>query len=170
MAGTTSKENGKKGGRPKGSKSQATLEREAVLEAFRQKAMQSADVIFHSQLTLARGYSYLYKIKKKKVIGPRGGVSYVAQKPELVTAQWEIEAYLLGLVEEGDLDDEYDPAATYYYIVTKDPNNQAADSLLDRTFGKASQSIALTGENGGPVKVDITSQLAKVYGPTDEVS
>ena len=130
------RENGKKGGRPPGTKSLATLEKEAVLVAFKQKAMKVADILFDSQLTLAKGQTMLYKIEKELVIGPKGGKKYVNSKPKLVTEQWEIESYLLGEIEEGDKDDENDPNATYYYLTTKEPNNQAVDSLLDRTFGK----------------------------------
>ena len=46
MAGNTSRENGKKGGRPKGSKSPETRKKEAVLAAFRGRVMASADKHF----------------------------------------------------------------------------------------------------------------------------
>lgn len=144
MAGKTSAENGKKGGRPKGKKSQATLQKEAILAAFRQKAMEAADVLFQSQMTLARGYSYLYKIEKELIVGPRGGERWQAKKPELVTSQMEIELYLAGLVDEDEI--ETGPGATYYFIVTKDPNNMAIDSIFDRTFGKSVANVEINGK------------------------
>jgi hypothetical protein len=137
----TASANGKKGGRPKGSKASSTLEREAVLKEFRMKVMRAADVLFTSQLHIARGQTYLYKIEKELLVGPKGGKKYVKSKPILVESQSEIEQYLLGLVEEGDPDDENDPLATYYFLTAKDPDNKAIDSLLDRTFGKATQPI-----------------------------
>lgn len=150
MAGDTSRNNGKKGGRPKGSKSKATLEKEAALAEFRAKVVQSADLIFQSQMALVRGYSYLYKIEKRRVVKKLGKgqteVTYVPQPPKLVTGQWEIESYLQGLVEEGDMHDYADPSATYYYIVTKDPSNAAAESLLNRTFGSSTQKMDITSE------------------------
>src|SRR5690606_6390469 len=108
---------------------------------------RSADALFQSQMALARGYYYLYKIEKKWEPNPSGkGGRYVAKKPKLVTSQSEIEDYLMGLVEEGDLHD--DPAATYYFIVTKDPSNLAVDSLLNRLWGKATQSVDLSNKDG----------------------
>lgn len=131
-------------GRPKGKKNAATLEKEAVLKEYRMKIMQSADVLFQAQMTLARGQTYLYRIDKEEIIGPRGGKSYRNKKPELVTDQWEIEEYLQGLIEEGDKDDENDPKAAYYFLTTKDPDNKAIDSMLDRALGKASEKLDIT--------------------------
>lgn len=142
MAGKASRENGKKGGRPKGKKSAKTLEREAVLAAFRQKILSAADVLFTAQLHIATGQTYLYKIEKELQIGPKGGKKYIRSKPKLVTDKREIEQYLMGLIEEGDPENEDDPNATYYYLTTKDPDNKAIDSLLDRAFGKATQPIS----------------------------
>lgn len=142
MAGKISKENGKKGGRPKGKKNPATLEKEAVLAVYREKIMKSADVLFRSQLHLAAGQTYLYKIEKELQIGPKGGKKYVASRPKLVTAQSEIEEYLMGLTVEGDIDDNDDKNGTYYFITTKDPDNKAIDSMLDRALGKAVQPHA----------------------------
>jgi hypothetical protein len=148
MPGDASRENGKRGGRPKGSRSKATLEREAVLAAFRERAMRIADILLDSQLTLAKGQTFLYKIEKEKVKGPKGGISYQRKRPELVTDQWEIESYLEGLIEEGDADNDQDPGATYYFITTKEPNNMAIDSILDRTFGKSVSRTELSGPGG----------------------
>lgn len=144
MAGKASRENGKKGGRPKGKKNPETLEREAVLKEYRLKTMRAADVLFNSQLHLATGQTYLYKIEKECIKGPKGGKSYRNKKPELVTAQWEIEAYLSGLVDEGDIDDPNDPGATYYYITTEKADNKSLDSMLDRALGKATNHLDLT--------------------------
>jgi hypothetical protein len=140
-------------GRPKGKKNAATLEKEAVLKEYREKILQSADILFQSQMTLARGQTYLYKIEKEEIIGPKGGKSYRSKKPELVTSQWEIESYLEGLVDEGDENDENDPRAAYYFLTTKDPDNRAIDSMLDRTFGKSVQPIA--GDKDNPVIVKV---------------
>jgi hypothetical protein len=134
-------------GRKKGSKSKSTLEREATLKAFRDRVMKNADLLFDAQLTLARGTTYLYKIEKELQIGPKGGKRYIRSKPKLVESQAEIEDYLEGLIEEGDPDDENDPAATYYFLTTKDPDNRAIDSMLDRTFGRPTQPIGGDEEN-----------------------
>lgn len=152
MAGQASRQNGSKGGRPKGKKSKATLEKEAILAAFRQRVLHNADLLFNAQLTLARGQTLLYKIEKELQVGPKGGNKYIRSKPKLVTEQWEIEAWLEGHIVNGDLDDTTDPSATYYFLITKEPDNKAADSLLDRAFGKSAQAI--TGADGGPIKLE----------------
>ena len=133
--------NGKLGGRPKGKKTEATLEKEKVLAAFKERTMQVADVLLNSQLTLAKGQTFLYKIEKYWEGSGKNRILR-KKKPQIVTAQWEIEDYLEGKIESGE-EDDYE--ATYYFITTKEPNNNAIDSLLDRAFGKASQSIAVSG-------------------------
>lgn len=155
MAGKASVENGKKGGRPKGSKSENTLMKEAVLAEFRKKAMESADVLFTSQLHLAKGQTYLYKIEKEFVATSNDGKRgyWRKKKPRIVEAQWEIESYLMGKVEEGDEDDDQDPKATYYFLTVKDPDNKAIDSILDRTFGKSVQSVVTQDENGNNIPI-----------------
>lgn len=147
MAGTASVQNGRKGGRPKGRKNQATLEKEAILREYRQKVLQAADILFGSQLHLARGVTYLYKIEKELQIGPKGGKKYVKSKPKLVTEQWEIESYLMGNIVDGDVGNDQDPDATYYFLTTEKPDNRAIDSMLDRTFGRATQPLSSDPEN-----------------------
>lgn len=149
----TAIKNGKKGGRPKGARGIKTLEKEKVLAAVRERIMQNADLILDSQLSIARGVQFLYKIEKELQVGPKGGKRYVKSKPKLVTDQWEIEAYLEGKVDEGDMDDESDPDATYYFITTKEPNNMAMDSMFNRAFGKPTEVHELGGIGGGPIKI-----------------
>lgn len=156
----TAKENGKKGGRPKGSVSAVTLERNKVLEGIRQRVMQKADFLFDKQLQLAAGQQFLYKIEKEfiKTGELKNGKDkgyYKNKRPKLVTDEWEIRAYLENLVDKanGDIEDEFDPAATYYFITTKEPSNQALDSMLDRTFGRATQPVS--GEDGGAIEVTV---------------
>lgn len=141
MAGKASRQNGKKGGRPKGTKNPETLMREAVLAEFRQRVMRSADILFNSQLHLAKGQTYLFKIEKELQIGPKGGKKYVASRPKLVTSETEIQDYLMNAIVEGDVDDEKDPNATYYFITAEKGDNKAIDSMLDRAFGKSTQNI-----------------------------
>lgn len=133
MAGETSRENGRKGGRPKGSKSAATLERESIAAAFKQRVMRSADVLFEAQLSLAQGCSFLYRVERKK--GEK-------DKHVLVTDPDEIKAYLDGEAE-GD----------YHYITTKEPNNQAIANMLDRGIGKPVEELEVSGKEGGPLAV-----------------
>lgn len=157
------RENGKKGGRPKGVKNQATLEKEAVKKVVQQKILQAADVLFSAQLHVATGQTFLYKIEKEEIKGPRGGTSYKSLPPKLVTSQIEIENYLMGLIDEDEID--RGPAATYYYMTTKEPNTRAVDSMLDRALDKSTQPIA--GDKDNPLQVLHNHIVVKKYGKKD---
>jgi hypothetical protein len=136
-------------GRKPGTKNPETLQKEAVLKEFRGRVMNAADVLFNAQLSLARGMSFLYKIEKELIIGPKGGESWKKLPPKRVESTIEIESYLNGEIGDTDLDDG--TGATYYYITTKEPNNQAIDSMLDRVFGKSAQAI--TGPDGKDLRI-----------------
>lgn len=84
----------------------------------------------NAQMNLAMGVQMLYKITTDK----KGNRS----KPELITDQPTIEAYLAD--ELGDEENEY------YFITTERPDNRALDSLFDRSFGKAKQPIELDAD------------------------
>lgn len=145
----TARINGMKGGRPKGSKLPATIEKEAVLKAFREKVMRSADVLYASQLHLAKGQTFLYKIEKEVIIGPKGGKTIRSKPAKQVTSQSEIESYLQRVVDENNGEAEpLDREDTYYFITVKEPSNMAADSLFDRAFGKSVQSVDLSVQSG----------------------
>jgi len=53
------RENGKKGGRPKGSKSQNTLAKEAARERLRQRVFAELDPLIDAQIEQAKGLKYL---------------------------------------------------------------------------------------------------------------
>ena len=143
MAGKTSAQNGKKGGRPRGRKNDATLEKDKVLAALRQKIMRKADVLFGAQMQLAQGNAYLYKTVCTGT-GKSRKCKYV-----MVTDQQEILDYLNGKFE--DVDRGSGEEEGYYQITTDKPDNKAIDSMFDRTFGKAAQP--LTGPEGGPIEI-----------------
>lgn len=152
MAGDTSRENGKLGGRPIGSRSFTTQMREAMINEIRGRTHDVTKNLFNAQLTLAVGMTFLYKIEKEKIVGPKGGISYRSKAPQRVTEIWEIESYLDDVVREqnGESIDE-EEGATYYFITTKEPNNQAIDSLLDRTLGTAVKITEISGPGGSPL-------------------
>lgn len=149
------RENGKKGGRPKGKKMAKTLERERVLEHIKQRTLKVADHLFNTQLTLAKGCSYLYRIDKEWVdtgTGKNKGY-WRSLKPEIVTSQSEIEEYLSGIVEEGDAEDENDPSAAYYYITTDKPSGSTVESMFNRTFGTPVQSTKIVGDDDKAIPI-----------------
>lgn len=140
---------GKKGGkrpgagRKRGGVNRKTLEEKLVFEELRQRVLAASQRILDAQLSLAQGVSYLYRIDT--ITGPDGKER--KQKPELVTDLTEIEAYL-----SGDTDGD---RSSYYYITTERPDNRSIDSLFDRVFGKAPQSIDLTSK-GKELKTNVT--------------
>lgn len=87
----------------------------------------------NAQMNLALGVQLLYVIRTVME-----GKKQVRQRPELVTDQPTIEAYLAGELENDDEE--------YYFITTERPDNRALDSLFDRALGKAKQPIELDGQ------------------------
>lgn len=142
---------GKMTGRPKGAKNVTTLEKEFVKKSFEQRIMASTNVLIDAQLSLARGQTFLFKIEKEwiktstnKKTGEENGY-WRNKKPVRVVVENEIQNYLETMVDSanGDVEDDRDPSATYYFITTKEPDNQAIDSLHNRVHGKPKESIDL---------------------------
>lgn len=115
----------KKRGRKKGQLNKGTLDKIKVKKKLDQRFLRATEKIANAQISLASGLSFLYKVHTDK----KG----IRSKPQLITEQWEIEAYLNGDYE-GDESD-------YYYITTKEPNNQAIDSIFNRVHGKPTESV-----------------------------
>lgn len=115
-------------GRPVGSENAETKLRREAEKLMKDRIVRNTDALLNAQLALARGESSLYRIyytgtgkdRKKHV--------------DIVTDQETITAFLADELE--DTDDEY------YYIATKSPDARSIDSLLDRTYGKATVNIA----------------------------
>lgn len=144
-------------GRKKGKKNAKTLEREKVLDAMRQRIMRISDRLIDKQLVLANGQQFLYKIEKEWVKTGKGeGVGYWrSKKPELVEDESTIRWYLENQVDlaNGDIEDKNEPGDTYYFLTTKEPNNQALDSMLDRTFGRPTNSTKLVDDDDKSVPI-----------------
>ena len=136
------RENGKKGGRPKGRKNDKTIERELVLAEMKDRIGKIAQRLLDAQVSIATGQQFLYKIHTNK----KG----IKEKPELITDTSTIEAYLNGELNSDMEAKGGEESDDYYYITTKEPSNYALDSLFDRTFGKARQG-----------EVDINVRLPK---------
>lgn len=128
-------------GRKKGSKDAKTLERERVLKEVRQRILKNAQRILDGQLSIGLGQQFLYRIDTE--IDSKG--KKTRSKPVLVTDPEEIKDYLDGEYGDGE---SMNTETEYYFITTKEPNNMALDSMLDRTFGTALKSIELTGKDG----------------------
>lgn len=118
------RENGKKGGRPKGSKSKSTLAKEEAREYYRAKLMAEIDEIADAHISRCKGVRYFVTRNK-------------TGKYELVTSADQVIAALNG---------EDDNIGEFY---TDKPDMQAIREALDRTLDRSKeqeQEIKLTGE------------------------
>lgn len=131
------------GGRPKGRRNSKTLIALEVKRLRDQRILGMQDMLIDAQTSLARGQQFLYRIDKQEIVGPKGGKSYRNLPPKLVVDEWEIRDYLDNKITNGNSDDESDPSASYYYMTTKEPVNQAIDSLNQSVFGRPKESIDL---------------------------
>lgn len=135
------------------------------MAAWRQRVFKFADNLLDSQMTLARGQTFLYRVDKEFVQtgkGPAGGF-YKKLKPVIVEDPEEIRNFIEREgTGENPVEDENDSGSAYYYLTTKEPNNQAIDSMLDRAGGKAIATTQITGDGGGPLQVQVVK-----YGDTD---
>lgn len=143
MAGQTSRENGRKGGRKPGSKNKATLDREEAMRHWRERLYGVTDELFNYQLSLAKGAQYLFRIDKEWIkTGKKEDQGYWRnKKPVLVTSPEEMSMYLEDEFVNGDARDYQDPASSFYFLSARDPQNQAIDSMMDRGHGRAKSEL-----------------------------
>lgn len=146
---------GKKGGkrpgagRKRGGANQATLEKRKVNEIYAQKIMKSVDVFYESQMTLARGINYLYKVSKKW-IGKGDDRKLIQYPPERVTKQEDIEEYLQNVVSGVS---EKESGITYFFITTKAPDAGVIENMLNRSLGSAAQIHKFEDESGKSIPI-----------------
>lgn len=134
-------------GRKKGSKHKTTIEREKILEIAKDIFAGRTRKFVDAQSVLALGCIKVF-VMRSHYEGSGKNRRKVRGKPEVVVNDEEI----IGAIdfEYGDGDN---PSGDddYYFVSIVDPNNQAINSALDRTFGKATENnkISLVG-----IKVD----------------
>lgn len=131
-------------GRPKGALNKATLEKQAVADAFNQRVMANADALFNAQFSLAVGKASVFRVDE---VGKGKDKKRVHT---LVTDADEIKALL----------DEHDGGAgvvdgVFYYITTAQPDNKAIDSLLNRALGRPKETHEHGGKDGGPIALRV---------------
>lgn len=127
-------------GRKKGKKTPAVIEREIAFKEMRDRIAKNTDRLLSAQFSIALGQQFLYRIDSR-VEGKRT----IKEKPVLVTAEWEIRAFL-----DGEFDDEPDK---YYYITTKEPDNNALRDMFDRTYGKSKENIDIKTNGELTIKI-----------------
>ena len=130
------KEAASRGGKANlGKKKQATIDRENVLNLAKDIIAGRTRKLVDTQTMLALGTIKVFRIRYEFV-----GKKRIAQKPELVSDDETIANVLYHEYADGE-----DPSddSEYFFVTTKDPENQAIKDLLDRTFGKATENKIL---------------------------
>jgi len=128
-----------KGGKAKlGAKHKTTIDRENVLNLAKDIIAGRTQKLIDTQTMLALGTIKIFRIRYEFI-----GKKRVAQKPELVSDDETIKEVLYHEYADGE-----DPSddSEYFFVTTKDPENQAIKDLLDRTFGKATENRVLQVE------------------------
>ena len=120
MAGRaeTARINGRKGGRPKGSKERQTLEREELLRLFRARVAQNFQPVLDALFQAALGVSHL-------MAKDRHGQWTEVTDPAVM-------AQVLNREER------------FYRIYAHNPDLRALKDILDRTFGSPTRAVDLT--------------------------
>ena len=131
MPGDASRENGKKGGRPKGALSQSTIKRNQLAEIMREEiaalVRPQIEELVQAQMAHAKGVSFM------RLRYPDGRFA--------------------NATDEKQIDAAIAAGAQWFEIFTQAPNPQAFVALMDRTIGKPSEHVELSGDAGGPIIV-----------------
>jgi hypothetical protein len=120
MPGESARINGRKGGRPKGSKSKGTLDKMAAREYVRQRVTAALDELISAQIANANGLKYLVARAKNGKFERIGASELAGVEDGAVVEVWE-----------------------------KDPSVQAFSDLLNRALDKPKeqeQAIDLKAE------------------------
>jgi len=123
-------------GRPKGSILNTTKEKKAVKAEFDRRVRQHADRLFNAQLNLAVGETVLM-VKEYVGEGKNRKVKHTQVTDIDIISQF-LDENNGGPTTLGEDD-------SWYYLTTRQANNQAIDSLLNRGFGKPTEKVQVEG-------------------------
>lgn len=145
-------------GRPIGSLGKATKEQKIIEDEFKNRILNNIHELLNAQMNIAKGSSYLFKVVET------GEGKEVKREHVLVTSSKEISSFLDEMqgADVGVVDD------TYYYITTKQPDNKALDSLIDRVLGKSRQTTDIT--SGGKSFIPNTEEEKKIDDALDKLN
>jgi len=120
-------------GRPAGSKNKKTVEKDAAMKRFKDRVFKVTDKLFESQLVEATGYHVMVAFDKG------------AKKLLQVTDKKKFNKLLETGTEGKD----------YLFVVAAAPDYKASDALLNRAFGRPTESVELTGKGGQPMIIKL---------------
>ena len=141
-------------GAPKGTIQRRSLEKSAVARALRERTMAHADNLFNAQLTKAVGSVMVFRVDEEEIgNGKTKRVHiHITNPDEIKRVLDENEG---GAGKVGD---------DYYFVTNIPPDNKAIDSMLDRTFGKATQPVEVSDiseDRAVQIAQDVYAQLLK---------
>lgn len=128
-------------GRKKGGMNVDTKLRKKAEQEYKRRVAEMTDKLLNSQLALALGEINLF------VKTVRGNKTITSMVTDIET----VKEYLSGSLEDGDNE--------YYYLATKSPDGKALDSVLDRTFGKARQSVDITTDDEPINRIPVSQEV-----------
>ena len=117
-------------GRKVGGKNFSTIHKEKIHRGIKERIASVADKLINAQIYKALGEAYLFCVVTEK----NEDTGKATRKTHQITDVDIIIQFL-----DGDFNNKGDDE--YYFIQTKEIDTRAIDSLLDRGFGKANQSI-----------------------------
>lgn len=114
------------GGKPKGYKAPATIEKELERERLRQMVCAELEPMTMAQIAHAKGVHYMV----------------LRHKDGTFTRATDVK----------QLDAALAAGAAAFNIFTQAPNTQAYSDLVNRALDKPAEQLKVTGEDGGPVE------------------
>lgn len=138
----------------KGYKQPKTLDREAARKFMQAYILKQLEPLLQAQSSLARGLQFVYKIVEHK---DDKGKTYKRENVQLTDPE-EIR-HALDVIKEFVDPDENE----YYYLTSKAPDIRAVDSMLDRTFGKATQSLEFDNPSQNEELKKINAKLKEMF-------
>lgn len=125
------------GGRQKGTKNKATIDKELQLEVLRQIVAEEIEPMTRAQIASAKGVSHFF-------LRNDAGQFVEVTDPKMIQTA-------LNAGEEGK----------YYWVHTQNPSTSAFADLMNRTYGKPPERHEMTGADGGPIEITINKPWAK---------
>lgn len=119
-------------GRPQGSENKATIEKREARDALRAVVREHMAEMLDAQIQHAKGIDHFFLRNEKTKQFER------VEDPKMIEAA-------LNAGDEG----------SYYWIFTKDPSVQAFTDLMNRAFDKPVEHHEHSGEDGGPIPIQL---------------
>jgi len=134
------KEGSLKGGYAKrGKRHKATIEREETIEAAKDLIAGRTMALVNKQLELALGEIKVFCIRYHWE-GSGENKKLVGSKPEIVRGDEKMNVALDYELGKNGYSSNPNTKLRYFFVICKEPNLRAIDSILDRTFGKATEN------------------------------